>query len=649
MKVNPSKFKHVLRPLEAAEVVGDKPVLKEPRILGNWALWLEQRPVEGGRTTALIRPWARPDLPVQELTKFPINLRSRVHTYGGGPLATTFAGNELFLVWVDDCDGCLWFQTWQESSRLDEEVPWFNQLSAPVRLSSPGEYCFADGLIDFTRRRWLGVMEHKEKDYLVSFSLDKEAQQPLVIYEPTDFLGYLALSPDGAQLAWVEWQQPNMPWDSSQLWWASLTEIGDIIVTKILAGTTTLENKSVSVFQPIWLADRQLLVAEDSSGWWNLMMTTTENLPSNQPVWRRNWPMDAETAVPQWVYGMSTNSLAGENILSLICNQGLWAIKLLSFDGNVREFDQPFDDLSGLKAFGDKAIAIASNSAQGTGLLEIDVKKEIWMHSPLHLPLLEDDHISHAQSFWFKGFQGELTHSWYYPPQNVVNQAAPLLVKIHSGPTAMACKGLQLGIQFWTSRGWGVVDVNYGGSTGFGRSYRERLKGRWGEIDVADCSAVAKALVAEGKADPRRIAIEGSSAGGFTALACLSSTDIFRVAACKYGVTDLVKMNTDTHRFESGYLDYLLGDVSSNMETYQKRSPIENAETINCPIIFFQGLKDKVVLPEQTERMANILRSRNIPVQVHTFSEEAHGFRDANVKVQVLQQTEIFFRRQLNI
>ena len=213
----------------------------------------------------------------------------------------------------------------------------------------------------------------------------------------------------------------------------------------------------------------------------------------------------------------------------------------------------------------------------------------------------------------------------------------------------MASSGLNLGIQFWTSRGWAVADVNYGGSTGFGRAYRERLKGGWGQVDVFDCSAAAKFLIASGKANSEYIAIEGGSAGGFTTLACLCFTDVFRVGACRYAVSDLQSMVEDTHRFEAGYLDHLLGSWSVARQKYLDRSPLNHVEQITAPVIFFQGLKDKVVLPDQTERIAAVLRKQNIPVEVLTFPDEGHGFRDGRVRVQVLELTEKFFRKHLGL
>jgi dipeptidyl aminopeptidase/acylaminoacyl peptidase len=257
--------------------------------------------------------------------------------------------------------------------------------------------------------------------------------------------------------------------------------------------------------------------------------------------------------------------------------------------------------------------------------------------------------ISQAQQLWFEGHGGLRTHAWFYPPAGGGHPEAPLLVKSHSGPTSMARTGLSLGIQFWTSRGWGVVDVNYGGSTGFGRAYRERLDGQWGVVDVADCAAAADTLVAQGLASAERVAIEGGSAGGFTTLAALCFTSTFRAGASRYGVADLSSLAADTHRFEARYLDILVGPWPVAKTTYDARSPLQHAGRIRCPVIFFQGLEDLVVPPEQTERMAAALEANGVPVEVHLFADEGHGFRNGATQIQVLKATEAFFRRHFQL
>jgi len=312
-------------------------------------------------------------------------------------------------------------------------------------------------------------------------------------------------------------------------------------------------------------------------------------------------------------------------------------------------YDLRFDDLAAVVAERGRLVAIAASPSDPAGLLELDTASGRWRHTPAAASPLSELATSHPEPLWFEGHGGRPTQAWYYPPRSGSHPGAPLLVKGHSGPTGMARTGLNLAIQFWTSRGWGVVDVNYGGSTGFGRAYRERLDGQWGVVDGADCAAAAAALVAAGRADPRRIAIEGGSAAGFTVLAALCSGGVFRAGACRYAVADLEGMMRHTHRFEARYLDGLVGPWPEAAATYRERSPLLHAEQITVPVIFFQGLEDAVVSPDQTERMALALGERGIPVEVHLFPDEGHGFRDRAVQQRVLEATEAFFRRHLDL
>ena len=632
------------QPLSAKTALGRLPVLKSPRILGNWVLWLEQRPHEKGRTTAMIRPWLQTDATAKELTAAPANLRCRIHEYGGGAMAVALMGDNLLLTWIDDGDGCLWQQTWRGLGSEDCAALTAKQ---PIRISAPGSWALGGGLIDQTRLRWLGVMECNGRDQLVSVALNQSDQHPKVLHAADDFVGYPALSADGSQLAWVEWRQPAMPWDASELRCACLSPEGQLMQVQTLAGSRPDAEQAISVFQPLWQPDGSLIVAEDSSGWWNLMRLADP--ASGKRNWERPWPMQAETAMPQWVFGMSTSAWDGDQLLAAICSEGRWELKQLRGDGTIFSLDQPFDDLADLHADAGRAVVIASNSHIGQGLLELELSTGDWQHTPAGMAALPIEAISSAEPLWFEGAGNLRTHAWYYPPLGGASSETPLLVKSHSGPTAMAGRGLNLGIQFWTTRGWGVVDVNYGGSTGFGRAYRERLNSGWGVVDVQDCAAAAMALVEAGQAHPHKIAIEGGSAGGFTTLACLCFTDVFRAGACRYAVSDLTSLASETHRFEARYLDSLVGAWPEERARYEQRSPLQHAQSIRCPVIFFQGLQDKVVVPEQTERMAAALSSNGLPVEVQTFAQEGHGFRDSAVKVQVLEATERFFRRQLGL
>ncbi len=325
--------------------------------------------------------------------------------------------------------------------------------------------------------------------------------------------------------------------------------------------------------------------------------------------------------------------------------QCAWSATGLSW----QPYDLRFDDLAAVVAERGLLVAIAASPSDPAGLLELDTASGRWRHTPAAASPLSEVAISHPEPLWFEGHGGQPTQAWYYPPRGGSHPGAPLLVKGHSGPTGMARTGLNLAIQFWTSRGWGVVDVNYGGSTGFGRAYRERLDGQWGVVDGADCAAAAAALVAAGRADPLRIAIEGGSAAGFTVLAALCAGAVFRAGACRYAVADLEGMARHTHRFEARYLDGLVGPWPEAAATYRERSPLLHAERITVPVIFFQGLEDGVVPPDQTERMALALGKRGIPVEVHLFPGEGHGFRDRAVQQRVLEATEAFFRRHLDL
>lgn len=415
-----------MQPLSAEIALGKTPILKEPRLIDEWVLWLEQRPHEGGRTTALIRPWGRSDLIPQELTPSPHNLRSRVHDYGGGVIATSSKGDQLVIVWVDDSESCLWMQSWQGLHNVGTgKQPLLKPAHKPIRLSSREKILLADGLIDLPRQRWLGVMEAGERDFLVTFSLNREHQSPTVLYQPKDFIGYAALSPKGDQLAWVEWNQSAMPWDSSELWWAQLDDSGEFIEKALLAGSNPNQTKNKSVFQPMWLSSGELAVSEDSNGWWNVMVLGPGIKPQTSYLWRRLWPMELEAAMPQWVYGMSTKAAAGDQILSAICDSGSWQLSLLNPDGSTQLLDQPFDDIAGLHGRPGRAVAIASNSFKGPGILELDTKLLTWQHTQTIDPIMDEEEISVAESFWFRGYRGEKTHCWYYPPKTCNKETPP--------------------------------------------------------------------------------------------------------------------------------------------------------------------------------------------------------------------------------
>ena len=673
-------------PLAASQVVGAIPLWSEPRLQGGRLFWLERRPQDGGRTRLLMRPAGSVELPTsptasappgQEITPAGADVRSRIHAYGGGAYAVggwpgglgTPGGSPAadaraasVVVWVDDGDRCLW--------RLDlpplesgaaaapTASPQTMAAAEPRRLTEPDpERRFADGLIDPARGRWIGVLETGEQEALVSVPL--AGGEPQLLRQPADFCGYAVLSPSGSHLAWIEWQRPAMPWERSQLWLGRLTPEGSLTDCRPIAGSMPGEGTAVSVFQPLWIPREgqpaDLVVSCDRSGWWNLeRLEAAEALGAGEePAWQPLLPLQAEFGMPQWVYGMATTAWDGEALVAAACFEGRWHLGRLAVAGGGafrwQPYDLRFDDLAAVVAERGRLVAIAASPSDPAGLLELDTASGRWRHTPAAASPLAAAAISHPEPLWFEGHGGRPTQAWYYPPRSGSHPGAPLLVKGHSGPTGMARTGLNLAIQFWTSRGWGVVDVNYGGSTGFGRAYRERLDGQWGVVDGADCAAAAAALVAAGRADSRRIAIEGGSAAGFTVLAALCGGAVFRAGACRYAVADLEGMARHTHRFEARYFDGLVGPWPEAAATYRERSPLLHADRIRVPVIFFQGLEDAVVPPDQTERMALALGERGIPVEVHLFPGEGHGFRDRAVQQRVLEATEAFFRRHLDL
>ena len=639
-----------MRKLDAEKVYGEAPIFKESRIIGDWVLWLEQRPNEKGRTTALIRPWGQKDVLPQELTPYPSDLRTKIHGYGGAPLTATLDGSDLILTWVDNKDNRLWMRTWFYEEEKEKSFSFkFIPKIESICLTKKHNYFLAGGVIDLEKNIWIGLMEDEEGDHIVSYSLNKSEQYPKIIYSSQGLLGYLALNSKDRKLAWVEWKNTSMPWDLNELKFAKLGEKENIINIVTLNNEYLKCTEKISFFNPIWSDTGDLFVAEDSSGWWNLMHIKTDFNNNSITISQNQWTIKAEIAFPQWVLGMSSFSCVGDNVVGAFAQEGIWTLALFQKDGSIKTFDQPFIEFSGIHSHQNRLVAIASSAEITEGIFEIDLLNQSWEHTPASSFSLDPKEISIGESFWFIGSNEEKVHAWYYPPLNKQILLPPLLVKSHSGPTGMARCGLDLEVQFWTSRGWAVVDVNYGGSSGFGREYRDRLRGNWGVIDVMDCTKAAQSLIASGKADKDRIAIMGSSASGFTALGCLISADIFNIGACKYAVTDLIGMANSTHRFEEFYLDYLIGNIETDYEKYLKRSPIENVNFMNMPLILFHGLKDKVIPSDQSIAIKDELLKREIPVQINLFENEGHGFKDGKIKVDVLNKTEAFFRQYLNI
>jgi dipeptidyl aminopeptidase/acylaminoacyl peptidase len=639
----------IARPLPATVAVGAQPSWHEPWVVKGRLLWLETRPLEGGRVTLLSRP-AGTTVPPMELTPAPWNVRSRLHGYGGG----AFCADGTRVVFTHDGDRQLWCL---DLPPHDASPPSPRPLTpTPEPTVGGGEgRAFADGLLDRRRERWIGVLEDQGRDQLVAVSL--AGGEPRTLHQARDFCGGPVLSPTGSHLAWLEWQQPFMPWERSELWLGRFDDDGSLTDVRRLAGSDGASAMAESVCQPLW-AGPDLWVARDGAGWWTLARfvdaetrTGTGPLAEETPL-----RMEADFGAPRWVAGQRCVAWDGERLVAAACRQGRWELGRLEKKGAEsaagwlwQPLGVPLSDVASLHAAGGRLVAIAGGPTTPAGLLEVDLHANTWSHTPAAPCPLTVEEISTPEALWFTGGGGEPTQAWFYPPAGGAGAASPLLIRAHSGPTAMARTGLNLLVQFWTSRGWGVVDVNYGGSSGFGRAYRERLRGQWGVLDVADCLAAAAALVSRGQASAERVAMEGGSASGFTTLAALAAGDGLRAGACRYPVVDLESLPGESHRFEARYLDSLVGPWPEARATYHDRSPIARASRIQRPVIFFHGLEDTVVPASQSERMALALSQRGVPVEIHLFPGEGHGFRSGAVQARVLEATEAFFRRHLGL
>lgn len=614
------------QPLPASAVAGALPTWKEPWLAGGRLFWLEQRPWEQGRTTLMTQA----DGQRRELTPGDWNLRTSLHGFGGAPVA--FGRRHAVVVNQTRTGPALWLL------HLHGPTP-------PRQLCQPAVVAMGDGCLHGAGRLWIGIWEQESRDVLTRVCLDTGASRPL--RAAADFCSTPSLSPDGRHLLWLEWDLPAMPWQHSRLWLAQLDEEGGLEAPRCLAGDG---DAAESVFQPQWLPDGGVVMASDRSGYWNLHHLAPDHLNSPRPPWRCLLPMAADFGLPQWVAGMSTTAVGETGLAAAYCRHGSWGLGTLRWSsGNTphwQVFELPFTEISSLRADGGRAVALAAGPSQPSGLLEVDLVDGQWRHTPAGVNPLGTTPVSTPEAFWFPGHGGRRTHGWLYRPGASAG-LPPLLVRCHGGPTAMARPCFSLETQFWISRGWAVLDVNYGGSSGFGRSYRQRLDEAWGVVDVEDCTAGARALTAAGWADPERVAVSGGSAGGFTALGCLCSSSLFQVGACRYGVTDLAALTQETHRFESGYLESLVGPWPAAAQRYRDRSPLHRVRDGQGPVVMFQGLKDRVVLPEQTERMADALRQRGVMVEMHCYPEEGHGFRDGGVQQDVLLRTEAFFRKHL--
>jgi dipeptidyl aminopeptidase/acylaminoacyl peptidase len=613
-------------PITSDLIVAQSISLSDVRLDGGNIYWLEGRPQEQGRSV-VVR--ADADGRQADVTPAPFNARTRVHEYGGGSWTVR--------------DGTVYFSSFADG-RLYRQAP---DASAPQPLTPEPpardrQWRFADGVIDHGRNRWIGVREDhtaggEPVNTIVAVDLDGNSEAGRVLARGHDFNASPRLSPDGNRLAWLAWDHPNMPWNGTLLYLAEIGAQGALGEPRAIAGGAT-----ESIFQPEWSPDgARLVFVSDRSGWWNLY-----DFDLAGGTTRALAPMAAEFGAPQWIFGMASYAFAGtDRIVCAYSQAGLGRLAVLDLTrGTLTAVDTPFTEFGSVRAEGDRVVFRAGAPDHPASIVSFDLgsgrhavlKKatDILDRADLHLA----DYLTKAESVEFPTTDGETAFGLFYPPHNpdyagVDGERPPLLVKCHGGPTSAASSTLNLSIQFWTSRGIAVLDVNYRGSSGFGRAYRDRLHLAWGVVDVDDCVHGASFLAERGRVDGKRCVISGGSAGGYTTLAALAFRDFFQGGASYYGVSDATALARDTHKFESRYLDWLIGPYPQEEARYLERSPLYHADRLSKPVIFFQGDEDAVVPPNQTEAMVEALRRKGNPVGYFLFAGEQHGFRkSANIQ-----------------
>ncbi len=612
-------------PITADLIVTETIGLGQIGLDGDDVYWSEMRPAEGGRYVLVRRT---PDGRTGDVTPSPFNARTRVHEYGGG--ATVVA------------DGTTYFSNW-EDQRLYRQDPG----GQPRPITPEAALRYADPVVDRGRGRMVCVREdhtvagREAVNAIVSLALDGSGNAR-VLASGNDFYAAPRLSPDGSRLAWLTWNHPNMPWDGTELWVGELRADGSLGRAAHVAG-----GSAESIFQPEWSPDGVLHFVSDRTGWWNLYR------------WRdgRAEPlaeMAAEFGLPQWVFGESTYGFASaERIICAYSEGGTWHLADLdTATGRLTPIDTPYSEIGAVRVGPDRAMLLAGSPTEPRSVVQLDLATgqcEVLRRSS-GVPV-DPGYLSPPQPIEFPTEDGLSAHAFFYPPRNrdyvaPPGERPPLLVISHGGPTGATSSTLDLDVQYWTSRGIAVLDVNYGGSTGYGRAYRQRLEGRWGVVDVDDCANGARCLVARGAVDGDRLIIRGGSAGGYTTLCALTFRDVFQAGASYYGVSDLTALAQETHKFESRYLDRLIGPYPERADLYRERSPIHFTDRLSCPVIFFQGLEDPVVPPSQAESMVEALRAKGLPVAYVPFEGEQHGFRRAEHIKRALE-AELYFYAQV--
>tara|TARA_R110002096_G_scaffold428927_1_gene641222 strand:+ start:52616 stop:54586 length:1971 start_codon:yes stop_codon:yes gene_type:complete len=594
--------------------------LRSVRLDGDDLYWIESRPDEGGRRVIVKRDG---DGNVSDAIPAEFSSRTRVHEYGGGSYM------------VDG--GVIYF-----SNHRDQKLYAHTPGGTPKALTVD-DYRYADCIMDAGHNQLICVQEDHSQDgepvnTLVSVGL--EGSNVRTLFSGTDFVSSPALNPSGDSLVWITWDHPNMNWDDTKMWQATVNEQGSLSGTK-----TIVERASLSVQEPRWNAADELHYISDPEGWWNFQTyadVTSTPVTTEQAEFGKSGALGARS----WAYVSDTQVIAkyeqgGTSHLAMVDLNS----------GTVEEIDTPYTSISKVYSNGDKIYLIGATTTTASEIAQFEDGNFITIKKSQE-PIVDATFVSVPTAITFPNQKGEDVHAFYYAPKNPnfeapENELPPTIVRLHGGPTGATNAAFRASRQFWTSRGFAIVDINYGGSTGYGREYRERLRGQWGVVDIDDTKAALDYLVEEGLADRDKLLIAGGSAGGYSVLVALSQHDIFAAGANYFGISDLEVLARDTHKYESRYLDSLIGRYPQDVDIYKARSPINSLDGFNSPLITFQGLLDEVVPPNQSQLIVDALRAKGVPVAYYPYEGEYHGFGKKENIIHSLESELVFYGKIL--
>lgn len=595
--------------------------LRSVRLDGDDLYWIESRPDEGGRRVIVKRG---ADGNMSDVIPEGFSSRSRVHEYGGGS----------YNVW----DGVIYF-----SNHSDQLLYRIAPGGTPEALTESG-YRYADCIMDGGHNQLICVQEDHTQEgepvnTLVSVSLEG-GSMVRTLFSGTDFVSSPALNPAGDTLAWITWDHPNMIWDDTKMWMASVTDQGS------LSGTETIiARDSLSVNEPRWSEDGKLYYISDPEGWWNFQ-TYQDGEATAVSEEEMEFGKSGSLGAHSWAY------LSNTEVVAKYDQDGTSHLAIVDLeDGDIDEIDTPYVGISKVYSDGDKIYLIGSTTTSASEIAQYDDGNFITIKKSQE-PIVDAAYISVPEAITFDNQKDEPVHAFYYAPKNPdfvapSGELPPTIVRLHGGPTGATSSAFRMSRQFWTSRGFAIIDINYGGSTGYGRPYRERLRGQWGVVDIDDTKAALDYLIEEGLADRDKLLIAGGSAGGYSVLVALSQHDIFAAGANYFGISDLEVLYRDTHKYESRYLDSLIGKLPEDIEILKARSPINHLDGFSSPLITFQGLLDEVVPPNQSQLIVDALREKGVPVAYYPYEGEYHGFGKKENIIHSLESELVFYGKIL--